>query len=262
MSLVDPDDRWGMWASVATVAVVGQNLEGTPVGKSLSGAVCSMIVSSILTNTGVLPAEASPCLRDLQARHMFYESKQGFVVKLATPLLLLGADLSKIFLLTGSLLRAFFLAAFGTALGAIAGTFVLSKPLQQVDQAWETTSAIAAKNIGGGLNFMAVADLLRLDPPTVSTALAVDNVLGMTWVCIRCNRVASRNHKQATVNEMSYRLSVFRLSYLFPSLAIQPLGAVMKWCRWNRELLRYTESSLAHHLGHNQASCTFLWWLG
>ncbi|CAM9241484.1 unnamed protein product [Choristocarpus tenellus] len=171
MSLIGTDDHWGLWAGVATAAVFGQSLEKTRVGQSLSGAVCAMLVSSVMTNVGIFPADASPHLRDLQ----------GFVVKLATPLLLLGADLSKIFLQTGSLLKAFVLAALGTTIGAVAGAALLSRPLAHVDQAWETLSAISAKNIGGGLNFVAVADVLRLAPSVVSTALAVDNILGLLY---------------------------------------------------------------------------------
>jgi hypothetical protein len=50
---------------------------------------------------------------------------QSIVVALATPLLLLSADLSVIFKRTGLMLRAFVCGAIGTALGALLGFWLV-----------------------------------------------------------------------------------------------------------------------------------------
>ncbi len=67
------------------------------IGKSLSGAVSAMLIMSILTNLGVFPS----------GQIAFVGALQTFVVRLATPLLLLGADLNVVKRNTGSMLTAF-----------------------------------------------------------------------------------------------------------------------------------------------------------
>jgi uncharacterized membrane protein len=54
---------------------------------------------------------------------------QAIVVALATPLLLLSADLSVILKRTGLMLRAFVCGAIGTALGALLGFWLVRSAL-------------------------------------------------------------------------------------------------------------------------------------
>jgi len=87
-SLIRADDCWSLWAFIAASAAAGLQLEQKmSVGKALSGPVCSMLLSALATNIGILPIAGSPYISQLQS----------FVVKVANPLLLLGADLRKIF---------------------------------------------------------------------------------------------------------------------------------------------------------------------
>jgi len=133
-----------------------------------------MLLTTILTMVGVLPIGGSVHITSLQ----------GFVVKLATPLLLLGADLGEIFRETGSLLRAFLVGTCGTLLGSMLGYSLFASQLQSIGASgdgWKIAGCITAKNIGGGLNFMAVADILKVTPSTISTGLAVDNVVGLVY---------------------------------------------------------------------------------
>jgi uncharacterized membrane protein len=37
------------------------------------------------------------------------------------------------------------------------------------------------QNIGGGLNFMAVVDILAVSPGAISAGLTVDNILGLLY---------------------------------------------------------------------------------
>ena len=172
---VRADDKFALWAVAASAASIGLRLErNTKVGKSLSGPVCAMLVTATLTNLGVLPASGSVHMTELQ----------GFVVKLATPLLLLGADLRKIFRETGSLLFAFCLGTFSTILGSTVGYALFGRSLATLGVAgdgWKIASALTAKNIGGGLNFMAVCSALAVSPSTLGVGLAVDNLLGLIY---------------------------------------------------------------------------------
>ena len=138
-----PDNQWALYAVIATSAAAALKLEkNTKIGKSLSGPVTAMLISAILTNIGILPSEGSIHLINLQM----------FVLKLATPLLLFGADLKKIFRETGIMLKAFLLGTFGTLLGSFLGMLFLSGPLNNIGisgDGWKIASALTAKNIGG-----------------------------------------------------------------------------------------------------------------
>lgn len=137
------DNQWGLYAVIASSAAAALKLErNTAVGRSLSGPVTAMLISAILTNIGVLPPAGSVHLSNLQF----------FVLKLATPLLLFGADLRKIFRETGVMLQAFLLGTIGTLLGSFLAMFLLSGPLNSIGlpgDSWKIASALTAKNIGG-----------------------------------------------------------------------------------------------------------------
>ena len=71
----------------------------------------------------------------------------------------------------------------GTVLGTLAGWAALRGPLVAafgVD-ALKVVMALAAKNIGGGLNFVAVAGALGLSPAPLAAALAADNVMALVY---------------------------------------------------------------------------------
>lgn len=121
-SLILPSDSWGIWAIITTSAASSLYLEKTKIGKSLSGPVTAMLLTTILTIIGILPMEGS----------IHITSLQGFVVKLATPLLLLGANLIEIFKETGTLLKAFLFGTLGTLFGSFIGYLVFAKQIQLI----------------------------------------------------------------------------------------------------------------------------------
>ena len=182
-SLIASTDAWALWACIAASAATALKLERTTkIGGHLSGPVCAMLLTVLLTNFNILPSGGSIYLTELQS----------FVVKLATPLLLFGADLRKIFRETGDLMKSFLLGTLGTLLGSSIGylIFAIILPLNlklpiasmlDIADSWKICGALTAKNIGGGLNFMAVADILKISPITISLGLAVDNLLGLLY---------------------------------------------------------------------------------
>lgn len=172
-SFISPDDKWSLWAISSIAAAVGLKLEKkTAIGKSLSGPVTAMLVTAFMTNIGILPTGGSIHLTALQS----------FVVKVATPLLLLGADLNVIVRDTGILLKAFCLGTIGTIIGSLISYLLLHTHLSGLgSDSWKIVAALTAKNIGGGLNFMSVASSLDVSGTTMATGLAVDNLLGLVY---------------------------------------------------------------------------------
>lgn len=170
-------DIWYQYALVSSAAVASLQLEkSTSIGRALSAPVCSMLLTVILTNFQFLPPEGSIHLRTLV----------DFAVKLATPMLLLNADLKRTYREAGaSLLLAFFLGTMGTIFGAVIAYTMfgsnMANGLSVPGDGWKLASALAAKNIGGGLNYMGVASALQLSPTALATGLTVDNLLGLLY---------------------------------------------------------------------------------
>jgi hypothetical protein len=95
-SLIRPNDDWGLWATLIVCGAAGLRAEKTEVGAKLSSPLVTMFLALFLVNIGVLPSDAP-----------LYAAVNKFLVPLAVPMLLLGADLRRVFRDTGSLLLAF-----------------------------------------------------------------------------------------------------------------------------------------------------------
>lgn len=187
----------GMWLSAIVTAIVGSagGLHGliaavlvafcgllgaafgdkTRAGRALTGPVCAMAVGVAAAQIVQIP---DTTLRLLQRT----------VITLASPLLLGACDLREVFAggAMRRLLAAFGLGAFGTMLGGLLGACALHRLLVdacggEYNGAAAIVSALTAKNIGSGLNFMAVVEALQPQPSLVAAALAADNALGLLY---------------------------------------------------------------------------------
>ena len=166
-------DYFNIFAVLSTAGAAGYTLgERTKIGNALSGPVCAMVITFFLTSTGVLPP-ASPLVSRAQL----------MAVQLATPLLLLSADMRAVGRRAGRLVPSFLLGTLGTVLGALLGVQLFGGALAAAFGAdgIKACMALAAKNIGGGLNFVAVAAALKLSPTAFAAALAVDNVMALAY---------------------------------------------------------------------------------
>lgn len=167
------DDPHAVAAVLAAAAALGQRLgSSSAVGRALSPPICAMLVTFAAASTRLLPP-ATPTL--LLA--------QGAAVRLATPLLLFGADLRAVARRAAAMLPAFILACAGTLAGSALGIALLWEPLVATLGAdgLKACAALCAKNIGGGLNFVAVAAAVGLQPAALTLALTVDNVLALVY---------------------------------------------------------------------------------
>ena len=105
--LPDADDPWAVYAVLAIAGAAGQRLGSTTaVGRLLSGPICAMGITFVLSAASILPT-ASPSVG----------AAQSLAVALATPLMLLNADLRAVGRRAGRMVPAFVLGALGTALG-------------------------------------------------------------------------------------------------------------------------------------------------
>ena len=165
---------WATFAILTCAAATGRRLGTVPVGRTLSGPICAMGLTFAGACSGVLPPVAL---------NGVVRSTQINAVRLATPLLLLNADLRQVYRSAGRMLPAFLLGALASLAGALVGTSVVHAPLAAAFGAdgLKVAAALAAKNIGGGLNFVAVAAALGVGPAAFAAALAVDNVMALVY---------------------------------------------------------------------------------
>lgn len=91
-------------------------------------------------------------------------------------MLLFDSDLRRVFSDTGSLLLAFFVGAISTIVGTVVAFPII--PLKSLGaDGWRVACALAARHIGGAINFVAVADTLNVGGSAISAAIAADNVV-------------------------------------------------------------------------------------
>ncbi|KAL7531824.1 hypothetical protein ACHAXR_004257 [Thalassiosira sp. AJA248-18] len=190
-SIISSSNQWGNVAALSFTASLAQLLgKTTLVGKLLGAPVTAMALTFVLSSVGwiptlssstwtwntLLPPGGSPASTFLQ----------GVSLTLATPLLLLGTSIrGKALRQCGSLLGSFVIASLGTLAGA---SLAFSLGIQQAlitslpgQDGIKIAAALLAKNIGGGLNYMAVVSCLNASPESIAAGLCVDNVMALVY---------------------------------------------------------------------------------
>ncbi len=181
-AIVAPTDDVGNACALVGAALAGRSLgTRTRLGRALGGPVSAMALTFAASSVGALPANARAVsgIRDA-------------AVQLATPLLLLDADPRALLETSKPYVKAFAVAVVGTLCAtAIGARFVLpalASALGRAD-AVGSIASLSAKNIGGGVNFCAVAATLRISAVAQSVALAADNVMALVYFPL-CNWLA------------------------------------------------------------------------
>lgn len=152
---------------ILLLSAFGISLERrTVIGKALSAPLATMALALIIANIGVMPF-GSP----------IYSVINRYLVPLAVPMLLYDSDLRRVVRDTGSLLLAFSVGAAATVVGTLVAFPLI--PLQSlgINTGWRVACALAARHIGGAINFVAVAETLKIPASAVSAAIAADNVV-------------------------------------------------------------------------------------
>jgi len=144
------------------LSTVGASLERrTTIGKALSAPLATMALALTAANIGIIPFY-SPV----------YTVVNRFFVPLAVPLLLFDSDLKRVINDTGTLLAAFGVGAFATIIATLIAFPIFYIPLQNLgsDMGWRVACALAARHIGGAINFVAVAETLNIGGDAVAAA--------------------------------------------------------------------------------------------
>ena len=163
-SLISPENTWMLLAVMCASVAASIYLEQTYAWASkVSGAVIALILALVLVNVGVLPTHAP----------LFDDIVWGYAVPMAIPLLLLQANMTKIWRETGRMLFVFLIGSAGTICGALLGTAIFGS---MIDGLPKVAAMMTGSYIGGGVNFVALADAFKTDGTLVSSTIVADNL--------------------------------------------------------------------------------------
>jgi hypothetical protein len=173
-SLIGASDTWGNIAALTGTATVSQVLgRTTSVGRLLGPPVTAMAITFLLASIGVLNPGGTAAAKSLQLLSL----------QLATPMILLGADLRDCFSRCGPLLVSFLVASTATIIACTVGWYFSGNMLQAAlgKDGLSVAAALLAKNVGGGINYIAVCRSLSVSPQAVAAGLCVDNIFALIY---------------------------------------------------------------------------------
>lgn len=164
-TLLPVTSEWGIWGALAVASAIGLWSERTRVGKELSGALVATLFGLAFSNVGIIPSESG-----------VYDIVNRWLLPLAVPLLLFSANLRRVISDTGRLLIAFVLGSCAT----VAGTVTAMKFIPLISlgsDGWKVAAALAARHIGGAVNYVGVAETLGISSSAQAAGLAADNLI-------------------------------------------------------------------------------------
>ena len=178
-SLISASNHWGNIAALSLAASLAQLIgKTTLIGRLLGAPVTAMALTFMLSSVSIFPSSTLG-LNWLTLLPPGGSEASSFLqivsLTLATPLLLLGTSIrGKALRRCGSLLGSFVIASLGTLVGAIIAiilpsyTQIIPSLTLPNGDGVKIASALLAKNIGGGINYMAVCSCLGAAPESIA----------------------------------------------------------------------------------------------
>ena len=165
MSLIPADNIFALGAILFCVAWLAFLIDTKPLGKKTSGVIWALGVSMLLSNIGIIPF-SSPS----------YDFVGGSLVPLAIPLLLLKADLRRIFRESGGVMIFFCIACMATIAGAVIGFYIMD--LGEIGP--KVAGVYTSGWIGGAVNVLAVSQAVQMTSQEFSVSLSASSVVSMS----------------------------------------------------------------------------------
>ena len=160
-TLISADNSIALFAILSAICFLAIFLEQRfKWASKLTGCILVLLATLIMANLHIIPTSAS-----------VYDFVGAYLVPMAIPLLLFKADIKAIVRDSGRLIILFLIGAVGTCVGAAAAFPIIAK---HVEQAPQFIAMITGSYIGGGINFVAMAENYGASGTTVSTANVAD----------------------------------------------------------------------------------------
>ncbi len=163
-SLISSDNTWALWTILVLCATLAIILEQKYNWASkITGCILALFFMLILSNVGIIPTDAP-----------VYDAVWSYVVPLAVPMLLFGADIKRIRKGSGRILIIYLISGLGTFLGGFISYFILKNFIPQLN---DIAPMFVGTYIGGSVNFVALSNTYSVPGETISAALVADNLL-------------------------------------------------------------------------------------
>lgn len=156
-ALIDPENHFALVAILLAIAWFGCWAERHPELGKIPGVVYILVVGLLLSNTGIIPMNAS-----------LYGVVGGYIMPLAIPLLLFKATIKKVVAESGMILPIFLLGSVTVTLGALLGYFIFDLGPQGA----KVMAAYTASWIGGMVNMVALSEVTQMTASEFSTAVS------------------------------------------------------------------------------------------
>lgn len=144
-TLISAENSIGLFAVLSAICALAIFLEQRYAWASkVTGCIMVLLATLVLSNLHIIPESASA-----------YDFVGSYLVPMALPLLLFKADIKSIVKDSGRLIILFLIGAVGTCVGAAVAYFVISG---RIEEAPKFIAMITGSYIGGGINFVAMAD--------------------------------------------------------------------------------------------------------
>ena len=175
-SLISPNNHFIVFAILLGAAAIGIWSEHKKWIGKVSGILVTMLLMSVLSMTGIVPA-ASGSNVSVPVYSVIFD----WFIPLSIPMLLLGSNLGRIIREGGKLLIAYTIGAIGVVLGC----FLAYSVIDLGADSGNTAGVIAATLIGGSMNFVATGEILNFSThPLFSATIAVDNFAANLFILL------------------------------------------------------------------------------
>jgi uncharacterized membrane protein len=167
VTLIQPTDVLSLSAILFTLAWIGFIADASRFGKTIPGVLCILVLGLVLSNARVTPF-SSPVGAFVN----------DYLVPAAIPLLMIKADLKRIFVESGRVMIGFAAACVGIVIGVLVGFFLLQPGHVQP----KVAGFYAGAFIGGTISMVAVANALRMsatDFAAATGASMIPSVMGL-----------------------------------------------------------------------------------
>lgn len=163
-SLISSDNTWMLWTFLVVWAAISIVLEQKYKWASkVTGAIIAILGAMLFSNLKIIPTESA-----------VFDSVWTYVVPVSIPLLLLKADIKKVKNESGKMLGAFHVGALGTVVGTFISAFLLSAVIPHVA---EIAGMLTGSYIGGGANFVAMANAFKTPENITNATVVADNLV-------------------------------------------------------------------------------------
>lgn len=163
-SLISSDNTWMLWTFLVVWAAISIVLEQKYKWASkVTGAIIAILGAMLFSNLKIIPTESA-----------VFDSVWTYVVPVSIPLLLLKADIKRVKNESGKMLGAFHIGALGTVVGTFISAFLLSAVIPHVA---EIAGMLTGSYIGGGANFVAMANAFKTPENITNATVVADNLV-------------------------------------------------------------------------------------